>query len=71
LIETQRALEAHKMNELNGNGYAPNVLAAAMFFLSNSKSITEAIERSIDFAGPANYCPVLVGTIGAAKWSNN
>jgi ADP-ribosylglycohydrolase len=71
LIETQRALEAHKMDELNGNGYAPNVLAAAMFFLSNSKSITEAIERSIDFAGPANYCPVLVGTIGAAKWSNN
>jgi ADP-ribosylglycohydrolase len=71
LIETQRALETHKMDELNGNGYAPNVLAAAMYFLSNSKSITEAIECSIDFAGPANYCPVLVGTIGAAKWSNN
>ena len=69
MIETQRALEAQHINELNGNGYAPNVLAAAMYFLSNSKSITEAIEQSIDFAGPANYCPVLVGSIGAAKWS--
>jgi len=69
MIETQRALEVQHISELNGNGYAPNVLAAAMYFLSNSKSITEAIEQSIDFAGPANYCPVLVGSIGAAKWS--
>ena len=71
MVETQRALEAQHISDLNGNGYAPNVLAAAMYFLSNSNSISEAIEQSIDFAGPANYCPVLVGTIGAAKWSNN
>jgi hypothetical protein len=26
------------------------------------------LARSIDFAGPANYCPVLVGSIGGARW---
>lgn len=70
MVETQRALELQHISELNGNGYAPNVLAAALCFLSNSKGLSEAIERSIDFAGPANYCPVLVGVIGAAKWGD-
>jgi hypothetical protein len=23
------------------------------------------------FAGPANYCPVLVGTIGGARWGSS
>ena len=25
----------------------------------------------IEFAEVANYCPVLVGSIGAVKWSNH
>jgi len=68
LVETQRALESHHIDELRGDGFAPNVLAAAMYFLMNSNGLNEAIEKSIDFAGPANYCPVLVGAIGSARW---
>ena len=68
MIETQRALESHHIDDLRGDGFAPNVLTAAMYFLMNSDNLDEAIERSIDFAGPANYCPVLVGAIGSARW---
>ena len=68
MVDTQRALETHNINDLSGDGFAPNVLAAAMYFLMNSDSLSEAIESSVNFAGPANYCPVLVGTIGAARW---
>jgi len=71
MAETQKALESHDIIDLKGDGYAPNALAAAIYFLMKSKSLDEAIENSIDFAGPANYCPVLVGSIGAAKWSNH
>ena len=53
---------------MRGDGFAPNVLTAAMYFLMNSDNLDEAIKRSIDFAGPANYCPVLVGAIGSARW---
>jgi hypothetical protein len=36
--------------------------------VGTSESLSGALERSIDFAGPANYCPVLVGSIGGARW---
>jgi len=68
MSETQKSLEMHNIEDLKGDGYAPNVLAAAVYFLMNSSSLDEAIKRSIDFAGPANYCPVLVGSIGSARW---
>ena len=71
LVETQRALESHQIDDLRGDGFAPNVLTAAMYFLMNSDNLDEAIKRSIDFAGPANYCPVLVGAIGSARWNDH
>jgi len=52
----------------NKGGYAPDVLRAAVFFVGTSASFAEALERSLDFAGPANYCPVLVGAIGGGRW---
>ena len=70
MVETQKALELQDLNELKGDGYAPNVLAASMYFLYTSDNLEDAIDSSIDFAGPANYCPVLVGAIGSAKWEN-
>ena len=27
-----------------------------------------ALTRSLAFAGPANYCPVLVGPLAGARW---
>jgi ADP-ribosylglycohydrolase len=52
----------------NNGGFAPDVLRAALYFVGSSASFAEAQGRSLDFAGPANYCPVLVGAIGGARW---
>jgi ADP-ribosylglycohydrolase len=53
---------------LSTGGFAPDVLGAALFFVRTSASFAEALERSIDFAGASNYCPILVGSIGGARW---
>jgi ADP-ribosylglycohydrolase len=52
-------------------GFAPAVLRAAVYFVGSSSSFSEALERSVVFAGPANYCPVLVGAIGGARWGSS
>jgi len=49
-------------------GFAPEVLRAAVFFVGTSRDYGIALNRSLEFAGPANYCPVLVGAIGGARW---
>jgi ADP-ribosylglycohydrolase len=53
---------------VGNGGYAPDVLLASMHFIGTSSSFAEALERSLSFAGPANYCPVLVAAIGGARW---
>lgn len=52
----------------NNGGYAPDVLRAALFFVAMSACFTEALDRSSAFAGPSNYCPVLVGAVAGARW---
>jgi ADP-ribosylglycohydrolase len=52
-------------NYLSNGGYAPKTLEAALYFTQTSTSFTDAIRRSIHFAGAANYCPVLVGAFAA------
>jgi ADP-ribosyl-[dinitrogen reductase] hydrolase len=49
-------------------GFAPNVFQAAVYFVNRSSSFTETLDRSLEFAGPANYCPVLAGVIAGARW---
>lgn len=65
---TQRALGVIKRGSLNRGGYAPDVLAAAIHFLDSHDNLGEALEASFTFAGRSNYCPVLVGAIGGARW---
>jgi ADP-ribosylglycohydrolase len=57
-----------KRSELMDSGYSPSVLIAAVWFLRNTNSFEEALTESIKFAGVANYCPVLVGSIGGAMY---
>jgi ADP-ribosyl-[dinitrogen reductase] hydrolase len=52
----------------NYGGFAPDVLRAGLHFAGTSACFAEALERSLTFAGGANYCPVLVGAIGGARW---
>ncbi len=52
----------------SNGGYAPDVLRAALHFVGSSARFTEALDRSLEFAGPSNYCPVLVGAVAGARW---
>lgn len=52
----------------NNGGFAPNMLRASVYFVGTSGSFAEALGRSLAFAGPTNYCPVLVGTVAGARW---
>jgi ADP-ribosylglycohydrolase len=52
----------------NHGGYAPDVLRAALYFAGASASFTLALDRLLAFAGPSNYCPVLVGAVAGARW---
>jgi ADP-ribosylglycohydrolase len=70
LPQTQDALRPCDPGQLNPGGYAPDVLRAATHFVDRSEELAEALERSIAFAGASNYCPVLVGSIGGARWGS-
>jgi ADP-ribosylglycohydrolase len=52
----------------NDGGFAPDVLGAAVHFVDKSADFASALDRSVAFAGPGNYCPVLVGAIAGARW---
>ena len=45
---------------------APDVLHAAVHFVTAHPSFDTALDASLAFAGPANDCPVLVDAIGGA-----
>ena len=60
--------EESTANPLSRGGFAPETLEAAVWHLNEARSFDEALVNSLEFAGPANYCPVLVGAIGGARW---
>jgi len=66
--ETVAALMIDTTSPLDPGGFAPEVLRAAIRFVVENTSFERALAASIRFAGPANYCPVLVGAIGGARW---
>ena len=45
--------------DLNNGGYVLDVMHSAIYFLDNDY----ALQKSLTFAGPTNYCPVIVGII--------
>jgi ADP-ribosylglycohydrolase len=50
------------------DGFAPHVLHAAIHFVHHAEQLAPALDAALAFAGPANYCPVLVGAIGGTRW---
>ena len=55
-------------DSIKPTGYAPDVLGAALFFVSDSRDFEESLSRAVRFAGPENFCPVLVGALAGARW---
>jgi ADP-ribosylglycohydrolase len=66
-----RTLMESPQNLINRGGFAPDVLYAAIHFVSKHTSFREALLDSIRFAGQANYAPVLVGVFGGARWGRS
>ncbi|MCB9742610.1 MAG: ADP-ribosylglycohydrolase family protein [Alphaproteobacteria bacterium] len=66
--EVALALKPQRNVTLDSGGYAPAVLRAAVWFVSESRWPAEAVKASIDFAGPENYAPVIVGALSGARW---
>jgi len=65
---TQAAMSLAIRPALKSGGFAPDVLRAGIFFVDRHSSFEAALSEGLRFAGPANYCPVLVGSIAGARW---
>jgi ADP-ribosylglycohydrolase len=68
LRETIEALDGNNLSPLSTGGYSPEVLRATVHFVAGHDSFADALSASLAFAGPANYCPVLVGAVAGARW---
>lgn len=66
--ETQAALGGQSLTSLKRDGFAPHVLAAAVYFVANNPDFDTMLHQALEFAGPPNYCPVLAGSLGGARW---
>jgi len=66
--EVVEALLDSDAGPVSRGGYAPEALRAAVHFVEHAPSFAVALAQALDFAGPANYAPVLVGTIAGARW---
>ena len=53
---------------LDAGGFCIAVLEAALRFVDRAPDFGAALRTSIDFAGPDNYCPVLVGALAGARF---
>ena len=62
------AFKDARNGKIFSDGYSPHVLGAAIYFLNTSKTFDEMLEKAIDFSGDDNYCAVLSGSLGGARW---
>ncbi len=70
LDETRNALNTTS-SHLSHSGFAPAALQAAVHFVNSCPSFDDALIQALAFAGRDNYCPVLVGSIGGARWGDS
>lgn len=68
LAETCQALKIDDSPPNSPGGFAPEVLAAAIRFIDRSDSFETAMSQALEHDSGANYVPVLVGSIGGARW---
>src|SRR5690554_4542287 len=68
--ETRRGRDAAVL-PAEENGFAPTILANAIYFVEHADSFDSALEASLKHAGGANYSPVLVGAIAGALFASD
>ena len=69
-VATIEIARPHKKNALTAEMYSAMAAAlrAAVHFVATSEDFHAAVSRAVTFAGPANYCPVIVGAAAGARW---
>jgi ADP-ribosyl-[dinitrogen reductase] hydrolase len=61
-------IEKAKRGDIIDSGLATDVLTSAIHFVPTSNNFDEMLERAKDFSPASNYCSVLAGSIGGARW---
>ena len=64
-IQTQAAIQ---LSQLKRGGFCLDALQAAFYFVGKYDTFKDALDHALQFAGSDNYCAVLVGAIGGARW---
>lgn len=62
------ALQPIAIKECKTTRHAPDALQAAITILDQHQSLPDALEHAFAFAGESDECPILVGSIGGARW---
>ena len=70
LDDTRNAL-SRTSGPPSDSGFSPAALQAAVHFVNSCPCFNNALDQALAFAGPNNYCPVLVGSIGGARWGDS
>merc|ERR1712008_332942 len=55
-------------DDLGCGGFCVEALRAALHFVRTAVTFDDALQRSVEFAGPDNDCPVLVGALAGARF---
>ena len=56
---------------LSNSGFSPDVFHAALHYVEGADSFKSALTPALKFAGPDNYCPVVVGALAGAIYGTN
>lgn len=67
----QQAASVFDPDTLKPGGYTPDAIAAGVYFVKTADTFGDALQRALEFAGPANYCPVITGAIAGARWGRH
>ncbi|KAL6040080.1 ADP-ribosylglycohydrolase, variant 2 [Balamuthia mandrillaris] len=64
--ESAQALSGQR--SISTGGFMPDVLVTALHFVDESRDFASALSKSLQYAGSANFCPVLVGALAGARY---
>jgi ADP-ribosylglycohydrolase len=66
--EVRTCLDEAEKSPGGRDGFSPSALQSAVHFVIGRNTFEAALNDSLKFAGPPNYCPVLVGAIAGAMY---
>lgn len=62
------ALKDARKGKIHCDGYSLHVFSSAIHFVTANSNFDEMLEKAGAFSGEENYCAVLAGSFGGARW---